>query len=89
VSHGVPGGQSTHHLKFAVGGHQARLDRGDLAEPAVFLGLLETANEVGADLFQPWYLSRVGAKQRAADAGLTEMILESVRAQFDACGSAG
>jgi hypothetical protein len=41
VGDGVLGRDLAHGLEFPVGGGDAGLDRGDFAEPAVFLGLLE------------------------------------------------
>ncbi|MEU0810944.1 hypothetical protein [Streptomyces sp. NPDC005970] len=49
----------THGLKFLGGGSQGGLDGGDLAEPALDLGLLEAVDEVGVDLLEAWHLGWV------------------------------
>jgi hypothetical protein len=59
-----------HGFEFLCGGGQGGLDRGDLAEPALFSGLPEPVAEVGADLFQPRYLGRVDAEEGASDTGI-------------------
>jgi hypothetical protein len=46
-------------VKFLLGGDESGLDRGDIAEPALTLGLLEAVVEVGVDLLQPRYLGWV------------------------------
>jgi hypothetical protein len=62
-------------LQFLCGGGQGGLDRGDLAEPALLLCLLEPVAQVGVDLFQPLLLGWVDPEEGASDTGLTEMIL--------------
>jgi hypothetical protein len=69
------GSRRPHGDEFLIGGGQGDLDRGDLAEPALFLGLAEPVDEVGVDGLQPWHLGWVNPKQWASDTGLTEMIL--------------
>jgi hypothetical protein len=51
-------------------------NRRHLTEPTVFLGFLQTANEIGVDLPQPWQLGWVNPKEWASDTGLIEMILK-------------
>ena len=64
------GGEAAHGLEFLYGGGQGGLDRGDLAKPALFSGLLVPVAEVGADFFQPRHLSWVNPKERASDASV-------------------
>jgi hypothetical protein len=73
VDGGVPGGHVAHRGEFLLGGGEARLDRRDLAEPALFLGLLEAVDQVGADLLQPGHLLGVGPQDGAADACFSEL----------------
>ena len=54
---------------------QADLQSLGLAEPAGRFGLRDTGGQAGADLSEAGPLGGVGAQQRAAQAGLTEMIL--------------
>lgn len=56
---GVLSGRRAHSLEFLCGGGYGGLDRGDLAQPALFLGFPQPVDEVGADPFQPRHLSRV------------------------------
>jgi len=51
--------ESVHGFKLLGGGSHGGLDRGDLAEPALFLGLGKSGDEVGVDGLQPRDLSRV------------------------------
>ncbi|MGW5739643.1 MULTISPECIES: hypothetical protein [Streptomyces] len=46
VDSGVPGLEVAHGGTFLLGGGEAGPDRGDLAEPPLFLGLLEPVAEV-------------------------------------------
>ncbi|WP_406447150.1 hypothetical protein OG782_00265 [Streptomyces sp. NBC_00876] len=48
----MPGRDVAHGGELLLGGGEAGLDRGDLAEPALFLGLLEAVDQVRADLLQ-------------------------------------
>ncbi|MFE9141916.1 hypothetical protein ACWCO0_25630 [Streptomyces tubercidicus] len=43
-------GKVTHHGELLLSGGEAGLNRGDLAEPALFLGLLEPVEQVRVDL---------------------------------------
>jgi hypothetical protein len=52
VDGAVPFGDVVHRGELLLGGGETGLDRGDLAEPALFLGLLEPVEQVRADLFQ-------------------------------------
>lgn len=63
-------GGVAHGFKFLCGGGQGGLDRGDLAEPALVLGLLEPVGEVGANLLQARLLSWVDPQERAPDTGI-------------------
>jgi hypothetical protein len=60
---------------FRVGLVEAGLKPGDLAEPAVEPGFLNSVFEVSDDLNQPRSRGRVEPEAGAAYAGLTEMIL--------------
>jgi hypothetical protein len=55
-------GRRSRGTELLLGGGPCGLDRGDLAEPAVFFGFLKPIDEVGVDPFQPWDLSRVNPK---------------------------
>jgi hypothetical protein len=59
VDGGLADGEFAHGLELLVGGGQGGLDRGDLAEPALLLCLLESVAQVAVDLFQPRYLGWV------------------------------
>jgi hypothetical protein len=48
---------------FCAAAARGGLDRGDLAEPALFPGLLEPAAEVGVDLPQPEHLGWVDPEE--------------------------
>jgi hypothetical protein len=60
------------------------LQAGSLAHHPIDLGFLDPIIQVGDDLDQPWSLPRVDPEARAADAGLTEMILDQVRVRLEA-----
>ncbi|MFE4024264.1 hypothetical protein ACFXPZ_44020 [Streptomyces sp. NPDC059101] len=49
------------------------VDRGDLAEPALFLGLLEPVEQVRVDLLQAGHLLGIGPQDGTADAGFSEL----------------
>jgi hypothetical protein len=49
-------------MELLFGSGQGGLDRGDFAEPPLFLGFLEPVDKVGVDFLQPWLLSGVNAK---------------------------
>ncbi|MFG2631787.1 hypothetical protein [Streptomyces sp. NPDC048473] len=51
-----------HGLQLLRGGGHSGLDCGDLAEPALVPGLLESVDEVGADLLKARHLVRVHEK---------------------------
>jgi hypothetical protein len=51
-----------HRDEPLFGSGDGGLDRGDLAEPALLLGLLESVGEVDVDLFQSRQLGRVDPK---------------------------
>lgn len=70
---GVPGGEVAHRSELLLGGGEAGLDRGDLAEPPLFLGLAEPVEQVCVDLLKPGHLRGVGPQDRAADAGFSEL----------------
>lgn len=46
-------GRRAHGFKLLRGGGDGGFDRGDLAEPAQFLGLAKAIEEVGVDPLQP------------------------------------
>jgi hypothetical protein len=75
-----------HGGQLLRGSGQGGLDRGDFTEPALILGFLETVGQVGVDLFQPWHLGRVDAKERASDTGFSEL---QARGHGSTCGSLG
>ncbi|MFF3982232.1 hypothetical protein [Streptomyces sp. NPDC001828] len=52
VDCGVPGCEVSHGVELLLGGGEVGLDRGDLAEPALFLGFLEPVEQVRVDLSQ-------------------------------------
>jgi hypothetical protein len=58
----VLGCRRSHGTELLLGGGPCGLDRGDLAEPALLLGLLKPIDEVGMDTFQSRYLGRVDPK---------------------------
>jgi hypothetical protein len=62
VCGGVFGGQLAHRGKLLASRGQARLDRGDLAEPSLVLCFLETVQEVGLDLLEAGPFGGVRAK---------------------------
>jgi hypothetical protein len=73
---GLAAGSDLVHLgEFLAGGGEADLQALGFAGPAFALGFADAGGQVVADLGQSWPLGGVGAQQRAADAGLTEMIL--------------
>ena len=51
-----------HGLQLLFGGGHGGLYRGDLAKPALLLGLLKSAGEVGLDVLQPRQLGWVNPK---------------------------
>ncbi|MFD7612379.1 hypothetical protein [Streptomyces sp. NPDC059828] len=57
---GVLGSEVAHGGEFLLGGGEAGLDRGDLAEPALFLGLLEPVEQVRVDLLLAGSLLGIG-----------------------------
>ena len=67
VNAGAPGGQVAHGVKFLGGGGQGCLDRGDLAEPALFPCFLEPVAQVGVNLLQPGHLGWVDPEEGASD----------------------
>ncbi|MET7312183.1 MULTISPECIES: hypothetical protein [unclassified Streptomyces] len=62
---------------LGCGGHGG-LDRGDLTEPALLLGLLETVGEVGVDLLQSGQLVWVDPEEWASDARISVLARRSV-----------
>jgi hypothetical protein len=72
---GATGRWAAHDLQLRCGGGQGGLDCGDLAEPSLVLGLLESVGEVGVDGFQARYLGWVNPEQGASDAGFSELIM--------------
>lgn len=61
---GVPGREVAHGGEHLLGGGEAGLDRGDLAEPSLFFGLLEPVEQVRVDLFQSGHLLRSECRLR-------------------------
>ncbi|WP_392958836.1 hypothetical protein [Streptomyces sp. LN245] len=55
----MPGREVAHGGELLLGG-EACLDRGDLAEPALFLGLLAAVEQVRVDLLRPGHLLGIG-----------------------------
>ena len=68
------GSDLVHLGEFAAGGGKADLQALGFAGPALAVGFADAGDQVVADLGQPWPLGGVGSQQRAADAGLTELI---------------
>jgi hypothetical protein len=62
-----------HGLQLLASGGEGGFDGSDFAEPALLFGLGEPVDEVGLDLFESGLLSRVNAKERASDAGFSEL----------------
>lgn len=62
VDRGRLGCTLAHGLQLLPGGGHGGLDGGDLAEPALVLGLLEAVDEVGVDLLEAWHLGWVHEK---------------------------
>jgi hypothetical protein len=81
-----PGGEFVHGLQFLCGGGQGGLDRGDLAEPALFPRLPEPVAQVGVDLFQPRLLGRVDPEEGASDTGI---FMRAWRPEVAAAGPEG
>jgi len=73
------GGPPVELAEFLLGAGEADLESFDLAGPAFALGFGDPGGEVVADLGEAVALGGVGPEHRAADAGLTEMILTEGR----------
>ena len=69
------GGDLVHLGELVPGAGQADFQSFGFAEPAGRFGLGDTGGQVAADLSEAGPLGGVGAQQRAARAGLTELIL--------------
>jgi hypothetical protein len=67
---GAANGEFAHGCQFLGSGSERGLDRGDLAEPALFLGFLQPEDEVSVDPLQPRHLSRINPKKWAPDASV-------------------
>lgn len=67
VDGGTASSQVAHGRELLLRGCQGGLDRGDLTEPSLFLGLSEPVEEIGADPFQPWHLVGANPEERAPD----------------------
>ena len=76
-------GDLVHLVELVFGGGAAEGEAIHVPGPAVGGGFGDPGGEVVADLRQPGASGRVWAQQRAADAGLTEMILVTYP---DRCG---
>ncbi|WP_035839127.1 hypothetical protein [Kitasatospora azatica] len=76
------GSEVAHGGELVLGGGEAGVDRGDLAEPALRLGLAEPVEQVGVDLLQPGHLRGVGPQDWAADAGFAELRSDQHRVLF-------
>jgi hypothetical protein len=72
---GSPTGRETDLGDLLACGGEADLQAFDLAEPALVLGFADAVEQVGAHVGEPVALCGVGPQERAAQAGLTEMIL--------------
>ena len=71
---GAAAGSDLVHLgEFLAGGGEADLQALGFAGPAFTLGFADAGGQVAADFGQPWPLGGVGAQQRAADAGFSEL----------------
>jgi hypothetical protein len=71
----MAGGKLVHGREFLPGGGDADFQPGDLPAPALLAGLGEAGAQAGKDVVQALPLGGIRAQGRAADAGLTEMIL--------------
>jgi len=67
------GGDLVHLGEFVPGGGEAGLESLGFAGPAFALGFGDAGGEVGADFGEPGFLGGVGAQERAADAGFSEL----------------
>lgn len=67
----MPGRDVGQGGEFLLGGGEVGLDCGDLAEPALFLGLPEPVEQVRVDLLQPGQPLGIGPQDGAADAGVS------------------
>jgi hypothetical protein len=74
---GVVACQPFERRKFLAGGVETDLESLDFAEPAIRPRLVDSVGEVAGDLDQPAPLGWRYAQHRAADTGLTEMILNA------------
>lgn len=74
VDGGVTGREVVHGGELLLCGSEAGLDRGDLAEPALFLGFLKSDEKIRLDLLQPGQLLRAGPQDRATDARFSELV---------------
>jgi hypothetical protein len=59
MDRGSPNRVFAHDGQFLFSSGYGGLDRGDLAQPTLFLGFPQPVDEVGVDPFQPRHLSRV------------------------------
>lgn len=76
---GLSGSGAGHLLdlgEFGAGSGKADLEAFDFAEPSFAAGFFDPGQQVLADIEEALALGWIGAQQRAAQAGLTEMILE-------------
>ncbi|MEV6568811.1 hypothetical protein [Streptomyces kronopolitis] len=60
-----------HGGKLLLRGGEAGLDRGDLAEPSLVLGLREVVEQVRVDLLRSGHLLGIGPQDGTADAGVS------------------
>ncbi|WP_190172017.1 hypothetical protein [Streptomyces mirabilis] len=75
---------SAHGFELLGCGGHGGLDHGDVVEPALLLGLLETVGEDGVDLLQPGQLGLVALEEGASDA---RIFVSARRSVFAATGS--
>jgi hypothetical protein len=54
--------RQAHRIQLLLRRSQGGLDRGDFAEPALFLGLIEPVDQIGVELLQSWQLAWVDPK---------------------------
>jgi hypothetical protein len=69
--------------EFGAGSGEADLEAFDFAEPSFAAGFFDTGQQIVADIEEALALGWVGAQERAAQAGLTEMILRWAGGQSD------
>ena len=76
------GGDFAHLGEFLPGGGEADLQALGVTDPALAACFVDAGDRVVADLGQPRVLGGVGAQQRAADAGFSELAVSLLCVRF-------